>query len=314
MLNGRLWIGVSGIPFKYARARLYSHTDPTFADKALQGLPSGMKFWWNLRNDDIFNFRWGDPDYVRSFINHFPPLHQTLGFHMGSDGYIWGRECTSTEPDHARQLELHKHWYKYMLWGRLGYNPQLSNAHFQKILQQYFPGTDASKLFALWQRASEIIPTVNRWHWHDWDYQWAVEYCRSQKGFHKITDACWKPGGRAVAQELQDHARYVLGCLKDMDPAQNRELRLTLGDLEAMAHLGNYYAEKILAADKKEADRTQAVAHLVTAARHWEKYVDVASGQYTPQLLGRNGWMDWNATTEDVLNDIALIKCEAEIE
>jgi hypothetical protein len=33
-----------------------------------------------------------------------------------------------------------------------------------------------------------------------------------------------------------------------MGPVKNKELRPTLGDYEAMAHLGHYYAEKILGA------------------------------------------------------------------
>lgn len=63
--------------FKYAKARLYAHTDPPFVDEILEGAPAGTKWWWNLRNDDIFYFRWGDPDYVRDFILNLPPAADT---------------------------------------------------------------------------------------------------------------------------------------------------------------------------------------------------------------------------------------------
>jgi hypothetical protein len=101
--------------YKYVKARLYAHTDPPFVDKILKKAPEGTKWWWNLRNDDIFYFRWGDPDYVREFIHNLPPADQTEGFHMGSDGYVWGREFVSTAPETPRELEMDKHWYRFML-------------------------------------------------------------------------------------------------------------------------------------------------------------------------------------------------------
>ena len=50
-----------------------------------------------------------------------------MGYYYGSDGYIWGREFLSRKPKKPREIEIVKHWYHWMLWGRLGYNPDLSN-------------------------------------------------------------------------------------------------------------------------------------------------------------------------------------------
>ena len=96
----------------------------------------------------------------------------------------------------------------------------------------------------------------------------------------------------------------------------NKELRLTLGDLTAMAHLGNYYAEKILGAtdlalfDKtgKAGQQDSAVQHLEAALEHWKQYAAVATSQYRPQLLTRIGYVDLNALTDNVAADIALAK------
>lgn len=35
---------------------------------------------WNIRNDDIYNLRWGDPEYVKQFILHFPKNGRTAGY------------------------------------------------------------------------------------------------------------------------------------------------------------------------------------------------------------------------------------------
>ncbi len=47
-----------------------------------------------------------------------------------------------------------------------------------------------------------------------------------------------------------------------MRPVKSKELRFTLGDYEAMAHLGNYYAEKILV-EKGEPGQDEKLAEAV---------------------------------------------------
>lgn len=295
--------------FKYAKARLYANTKPTFVNKILEGAPKGTKWWWNLRNDDIFYFRWGDADYVREFINNLPPADETEGFHMGSDGYVWGREFVSTGPDSPRELEIDKHWYKFMLWGRLGYDPTLSNEFFEKAMQQHFPGKPTKKLQDVWARASKIIPAVNRSHWHDWDYQWSVEACSGRNYYHAITDGCWKTGGLAAANEIQGHADYVLQELVKLRKMEgDKTWQRTLGDMEAMAYQGNYYAEKLRAAEHKDNNKEQAIVHLKKALKHWEKYTEIGKKQYKPQLLSRAGLADWQQGYENAKNDILLLE------
>jgi len=50
-----------------------------------------------------------------------------------------------------------------------------------------------------------------------------------------------------VAERLRTWARETLARVDELARVKggNQELRLTLGDYEAMAHLGHYYAEKI---------------------------------------------------------------------
>ncbi|MBP0905845.1 hypothetical protein ACFSKN_03185 [Mariniflexile gromovii] len=294
--------------FKYSEARLYSETNPQFANNALESLPEGMQFWWNLRNDDIFNFRWADADYVREFINNFPGNGQTIGFHMGSDGYAWGREFSSTEANAPRELEIEKHWLSYLLWGRMGYNNEISNKHIEKLVQNKYPGVNAELLLKVWQEASKIIPTVNKGHYHSWDYQWSVEYCKAKEGFHYINEKEWGAGNSSVAKTLKEYASFVLTHINKIWGSLDKDLRLLAGDIEAMAHLGNYYAEKFMAADNKSTDSLQAFKHLQIAAEHWRKYASISSSQYKPQLLGRAGWMDWREIYDEVLKDPTILK------
>jgi hypothetical protein len=83
-----------------------------------------------------------------------------------------------------------------------------------------------------------------------------------------------------------------------------------------MAHLGNYYAEKILGAcDLALFDRTgqaaqqeTGVKHLEAALAHWKRYAAVATHQYRPQLLNRVGYTDLNELIANVAADITLAK------
>ena len=334
------------IEFKYAHARLYASPTPPFADELLKEMaPYTLRCWWNLRNDDIFCFRWGDPYYVSEFVKHFP-LARTAGYLMGSDGYVWGREFTSRDPDSPRQLEIRKHWYSFMLWGRLGYDPTLERPFFEKALADHFPEAPAIQLYDAWLQASRIVPQVNRFHWKDWDFQWSVEGCLDQhQGFHTVDDFIRTkpmPGSRMIS--VQDFVKATLAGQNAMDAitppvvARNlngsagealtsvkyirgkckpgKELEQTLGDLEAMAHLGDYYSEKILGAVELESFRTSkdpkrqaaAVKHLEAAARHWKEYADVAGRQYKPQLLARTRVLDWAQLLEDVRRDIEIAR------
>ena len=334
------------VGFKYARAHMYSSTKPPFCKSLLKEMePYKVKCWWNLRNDDIFNFRWGDAEYVRAFLSNLP-RGQTAGYHMGSDGYVWGREFTSLEPETPRVLEINKHWYNFMLWGRLGYDLGLKREFFEKVLLWRFPETRGLNLYDTWTTASKIIPLVNRFHWRDWDFMWAVEGCFDQrKGFHTVkdfitTEPMQESGLMSireyvakfladeqmeektpldVAEELQDYAGQSLKkirFIRRQTRQMSKELRLTLSDIEAMSHLGDYYASKILGAVQlhlfeksgNQTNKKQAIKHLLQAQEHWKDYASVAGKMYKPQLLARTRVLDWTEILDDVKKDVEIAR------
>jgi hypothetical protein len=122
-----------------------------------------------------------------------------------------------------------------------------------------------------------------------------------------------------VADELRADATRALDLLNAVPSAgTDKELRLTLGDLRAMAYLGDYYADKIMGATELAAfaathdvqRQTAAVGYLQSALENWKKYSATATLQYRPQLLTRVGYVDLNALTAKVEHDIALAKGE----
>ena len=336
--------------YKYSVARMYSSVKPPIFER--EYYPDVKKYdfkcWMNIRNDDIFNFRWGDPDFVRTFLKNMMSYDVSPGFYMGSDGYLWGREFTSKHPDLAGELEIKKHWYRYMLWGRLAFNPDLSNDEIKQIMAAHFPDVDIENLFMAWQYASKIFPAMNNFHWKPGDSMWSIEGCMDLfKGYQTIRDIidCYTlesdklmnitdyiyalQAGETVNKitpfELADSLRLCanetnkyLSKLKH-DNNESAELKATLGDIQAFAHYGDYYASKITAATylhmheslsgkDKESYKEKALEEIENAAESWKKLAQIADSQYKPQLMARTRNMNWMERIADAEKDIEIVK------
>ncbi|WP_066631670.1 hypothetical protein [Labilibacter marinus] len=326
--------------FKYARAHMYSSTNIEFEDFLLEEMPDGTKCWWNVRNDDIFQLRWGNPEYARNFLLGFHK-DKTAGYLMGSDGYTWGRVYSDKDPTVKGKNEITKHWYNFLMWGRLGYNPDLPNDVFKNHLKLKFPEAPINDLYLAWKAASEIIPQTTRFSWKDWDGNWYPEGCKSGKfinvkgfmvgqtmqgsGIVNIEDYCQKKLNNEtiteitpfdVANNLENYASEALSLTSGIKPNGNTELKLIINDITAFAHLGNYYSEKIRGATElalfmhtsKQKHQNNAVSHLKKALMHWKKYAERLDAEYTPKVLARTGKFDWNQLTKDVEHDIEMAK------
>jgi len=312
--------------FKYAKAHVYSSTKQPYHPGFVKDIQDegNLKTIWTLRNDDVYHFRWGAPDFVREFIKNIP-YDVSRGFYFGSDQYIWGREFMSTEPQTPRQIEIVKHWYHWMIWGRLGYDPNISNERFIDIIQQRYPNVSGRDLFTAWQHASMVYPLTTGLHWGSLDFQWYIEACKSRpgpaqtkSGFHDVnrfitlaphpgTDNISIPDYvKAVIEEkplsgttpievsdrIHSHADKALAILDDLNHGGNKELRLTLGDIRSMAYMGKYYAHKIRGATelalfretKKKKYQDTAIEELTSAAKFWRMYTSTALSQYKNPL------------------------------
>jgi hypothetical protein len=87
--------------------------------------------------------------------------------------------------------------------------------------------------------------------------------------------------------------------------------------MTAMAHLGNYYSEKIRGAaqlalfDKtsKPEQREAAVRHLLFAVDHWKRYAAAYTLQYRqPLLYNRVGVVDLPAFVAHTERDVAIAR------
>jgi hypothetical protein len=344
------------VPFntshKYARARIYSTTTSPYLDfEYRQKLEeTGVPCWLNLRNDDVYAHRWGDADHVREFLQNIPKdvMKYEAGFYMGPDSYVWGKEFIAKDSDLAGQWEIEKHWYRFMLWGRLGYDLTLPRAYFERRLEHAFPEVDATLFYNTWAAASRVIPQVNKFFFRVNDLQFAPEGCMSRTGFLTVDDSFFShpPLRGSGMLSVQQYARAVnegvppdgitpmdvaetldglaaetlsgVGSLRSGSPL-SKETAATITDMESMAYLGRYYADKIRGAaelavyrgDRSRQDcHEKAVHHLEEAVAEWKEYARVATSQYKSQLLSRTYYLDWDALLKNVEREAQTVARE----
>jgi hypothetical protein len=257
---------------------VYSHPKPTFINDTLADLPAGRKLWLTLRNDSFYNFRWGDPTFVRDFVAGLPPQKQSAGYYFGSDGFMPTYDFPAVDADGPRRLVLAKWWFAMRLWGTISMDPDRDMTWERDLLAGRFASVDTAALQDAWARASRTFARINQVHWGAIDVKWLPEACTAHPGVPENYWPGWKtvrafiatgsmPGSGvasikeyatsqargkpakgtsplAVSEAMDSDAQAALKWCATQASATG-ELRRTVDDIAAMARLGAYYAMKI---------------------------------------------------------------------
>ena len=272
--------GTFEISFKYSQAHMHSSVKPQFFLDFIKEHDTETRFWFTLRDDDYYMFRWGDPDFAREYLRNMPVSRMT-GFCLGADGFTWGRDYMD-RIDQTHPLYIRKMWYKMWLWGQLSYDINCEEEFFAGELERVY-GTEGKRLSGVWKKASRIISIFHLVHWHDYDFQWYPEMCCSLEHppvrkleFADINEfmACKSmPEGGCIsvkefaeclvegqtvkavtplqiAQIMKQYSEFVLKevALLEKGCKMGCGLYRLLMDMRALAYLGTYYSDKLKAA------------------------------------------------------------------
>jgi hypothetical protein len=183
--------GILDMSYKYSIAHMYAVPDPPYIKSYMHLFSPSLKTWLTVRNDDIYSFRWGNPEFARQYILSIPEIDKIAGFYMGPDGFTWGRDFLGKDNVSPRPLIIQKHWYSFMIWGRLSYDPKIDDELFLMSIRDRFKNIPANELMNSWSAASMIFPWVTRFIWGDVDYKWFPEASISRhtfKGFYTVKD------------------------------------------------------------------------------------------------------------------------------
>jgi hypothetical protein len=325
---------------KYAMAHMYSTPAPRWTGDIKSCAKLGLKTWLTFRNDDYFYLNWGDPQFVRDFMAGIPDKESVVGMYIGIDGYNPSRARLHKDATQNGQLEVERRWYMEMLWGRISYNPNMSDEVLKNLLGRRYALAAASSanLFEAWTLASRSLPKVTELVMKDWslDFHWYPEGCWSDpgrcSGFRTIDDAGGAKGGFAgqdvakgsnlcniansaagkcgskkssyvVADEMQADAKKALALINTMKGDGNAELEVAINNVKQMAYLSAYYAHKIRGATYKKAGEIEkARAEMGKAYCWWMSYSRSMDAAYHADSFRNLSLPDWKYA------DVAVLK------
>ncbi len=272
------------LDIKFNGEHMYSSTKPHVQDHRWMEL-AGKRYrlLWHLRNDDIFILRWGDPDFVRAFVGQMVSP-KTAGFVEGSEIDVPGTDWIHTAAAKAHvdwTYKFEKFWFRYMLWGRMGYNPEEPEDTWRAIFTEHF-GKAGPEVYEALKQASKIAPLITSYHWNymngDWYVEgsigsWNTSFEQPRRNYRRATmyhdvrtyifnntiDNSmanipeWVAGARQegpldVAARLEGYGRKALELIASARPKVERgqkEFACTEADIQASGNLGIYYAEKL---------------------------------------------------------------------
>jgi len=185
-------MGDKYLSWKYSNAHMYSAEEPMFEqvnqpwkDMNLEG----MHIIYTVRNDDFHTFRGGSYPFIQAYIQGMKRNKKAVGFYWGADGYVWGKDFQHVPFKHMDwKYDFEKHWYEFMLLGRLVYDPQTKedifisefNRHYtEKLGLYYYQGTN---------EAMNIIAPFQRTNWINYDFESHPESLLTAAGFRSVID------------------------------------------------------------------------------------------------------------------------------
>jgi len=335
--------GSTNYSVKYSQAHMYSTPTPSWTTSSIKAIKDqGDKTWLTVRNDDYFYINWGDHQFVRDFMAGIPNKEVVTGMYIGSDGYTPTRTYFYKNPALNGQLEVERRWYMEMLWGRISYNPQISDDVFKNMLAKRFPSVSGADLFQAWTLASRPLPRATELIMDKWslDFDWYPEGCNSDPGrctgFRTVFDfanmskhknaklttvakgsnlcdisnsaagTCdGKKSSYAVADEMQADAQTALKIVEKMNSGGSQDLQVAINNIKQMAYLSLYYAHKVRGATYLKAGQTdKARDEMGMAYCRWMSYTRAMEKDYHGTAF-RNMQIlpDWKFADADVLKD-----------
>ncbi len=321
--------------FKYSQAHMYACPTPTWWDGNDQSdlTSNNLKTWFTVRNDDFYYHNWGDPNFVRAYINGMPGKTSYLkGFYMGSDGFSPTRSFFSKNSVSQGILEVKRQWYMFMLMGRLSYNPNTPDDVFKNYMALKYPEISSTTLFDAWKKASGGIPKVSELIAGNLnlDFHWWPEACHSGRSpgsfvtidrfnssnvspgsslcsyANSATNNCnGKKSTYQVAGEIEADALAALKLVDKTTIIPNTEFGVTINNIKALSYLTIYYAFKIRAATDKKANKPAEVTKsLAKAYCWWMKYSNLMDSMYDGMAMQRvDDFPNWHHQDANVLKE-----------
>ncbi|MEY2881219.1 MAG: hypothetical protein RLZZ15_3599 [Verrucomicrobiota bacterium] len=253
----------------------------TLSDAYWNPAPTRHKVVWTMRNEDIFVLRWGQPDFVRAFVQN-QQKDYVGGAIIGSECYIPALDYISAPGPHKNwRFAFERQWLFYAVWGRLLYDKSTPDRVFAGLLEHRFGAGLGDDLLQGWKLASQVPLHFASFYRGTWDGSIQTETFSSwidkddggrtffdidafikrpvldTKRYVNIADFVKANGVVApgvlsplmlaaqLDRDAADAAQRVAAIRRKAKPSPTLECEIT--DIEAWGAFGRYFAEKLRA-------------------------------------------------------------------
>jgi len=296
--------------------------------------PSRHKMGWMIRNEDFFRLRWGEPDFIREHIR-VNGQDFVGGYFIGSECYIPAKDIFH-KPDHAHvnwKYAFERQWLYYQQWGRLLYDPSTPDAVFANAFDQRFSGKVGGRMVDAYKLSTRTTQRIAQSFNFTWDHSFYTEGLIGNKRdfitieelinakpiepeFVSIKD--YGDGSKAfrskvtplqLASALEKDNQQALEIVKGIKTTEET-LKCEMGDVQAWAHLGLYFAQKIrTAVALNQGKKAEAVRHITEAQKHWRDLVAVTDGHIQASHLAiTDTQFHWKNYQGQVDAEVARVK------
>ncbi len=168
-ISTKFWCEHLGLPYHPTVADRH-YRDSRYSFGNLLQHPRSYKIiyqLWSVGSQRLF--LWGDPDYATRFARScqlgdgegfevFAPLTD-MGFGNKPGNWPLFKDASSQSGD----WNFERYWFFYLLFGRMGYNPDTDPEVWRREFRQRF-GDAAERIEAAYRSASQIIPLITASH------------------------------------------------------------------------------------------------------------------------------------------------------
>lgn len=295
---------------------------------------------WTMRNEDFFVMRWGDPDFIRDFLD-LNSQKYIGGCIIGSETYIPAKDFFTKEEHRHWDYAFQRQWLFYKVWGNLLYNRQTEDSYFAKTLADKFDLDNGSDLLEAWKLASKNPNRLASFFGSTWDATVYSEGFKTNGGkfidietfisrnvldssFVNIEDFVSESYDKStqitpleLADETEKQSAQILEIVKKQrEYGVSAELEIELTDLEFWANFGLYFASKVKGGVALEQFRKgkvdsnkKSIQYLEKSKIYWQNMVELAE-KYNVEVMPHqfDKEFSWRKHLEDVDKDIAVAK------
>ena len=132
--------------------------------------PTNYQMAWMMRNEDFIMLNWGNTDFIREHIS-VNGQDFVAGYFVGSETYIPAKEFRiRNDIEYNWKYAYEKQWEFYQMWGRLLYDPNLSDQFFIQQFEQRYGKEVGSEMFEALQLASRMPLALASFYQGTWDF------------------------------------------------------------------------------------------------------------------------------------------------